>query len=522
MTLVHQPTTTVSMPRWVLYVTILVLLAIRIPHLAADLTDHDSWRQTDTATIARNFIEEPNILYPRINWGAPGPGYVETEFQLYPYAVHLVYRVLGEDPLYGRILSLILTGLAALVMYRLARWYGGPWLSLLTTVLFLTIPLVFRYSRAFMPEALVLLFYLLATLKYLDFLVTERWEDVLEAAASMALAILVKPTSIHLGLLLVLLTILRRGPAYLFRSKCLVFAAVSLLPGLAYYVHAMHLHAQYGNTFGVISGGDSKWGSLYYWTSPTFYLRWFQTERWYLFGDKSGTFLVLAGVVLAPSNLRKLLLVWFGTIVVYHLIVARYTGYFRGLQYHVYAAPAVALALTAGLAGIVRIARRIGFPSVGYVAGCALALLTLYAYMAKDVQLFTAAADPALAAAGRELARLSAPEDFVVVLSSSAACDPETGVPDNFEQPDVFFHADRRGRSLARDQLTGSKLGELLARGAMWYVSFPEWATNRDAEFDRLVEERMIPAINGQGFQVFRIVPPPGSENPLQHRAEEP
>jgi 4-amino-4-deoxy-L-arabinose transferase-like glycosyltransferase len=506
MTLVHQPTTTVFMPRWVLYVTILVLLAIRIPHLAADLTDHDSWRQTDTATIARNFLGEPNIFYPRINWGAPGPGYVETEFQLYPYAVHLVYRVLGENPLYGRVLSLILTGLAALVMYRMARRYWGQWLSLLATILFLTAPLVFRYSRAFMPEALVLLFYLLAALKYFDFLATERWADVLGAAASMTMAILVKPTSIHLGLLLIVLTVLKRGPAYLLTPKCLVFAVVSLLPGVAYYAHAAHLHVQYGNTFGVISGGDSKWGSLHYWTSPRFYIGLFQMERWYLFGDKGGTFLVLVGVALAPSNLRKLLILWFGTIVVYYLIVARCAGRFWGLQYHVYAAPVVALALTAGLVGILRVARRIGFPRAGYVAGCALALLTVYAHVSRNVELLNATADPALAAAGRELARLSAREDLVIVESRGTAHDPETGEIMKFEQPDVFFHADRRGRSLARDQLTGSKLQELLALGARWFVSFPEWAQSRDEGFLRLVERGMVPAYQGQGFLIYRVV----------------
>jgi hypothetical protein len=130
MALIQQPMATAPVPRWLLYAAILVLLAIRIPHLAADLADHDSWRQTDTATIARNFLEEPNILYPRINWGAPGPGYVESEFQLYPYAVYLVYRVLGENPLYGRVLSLILTALAAVIMHRIAGRYWGPWLSL--------------------------------------------------------------------------------------------------------------------------------------------------------------------------------------------------------------------------------------------------------------------------------------------------------------------------------------------------------------------------------------------------------
>jgi hypothetical protein len=50
----------------------------------APLLDHHSWRQADTASIARNFYRERlNILYPQVDQrGARQVGYVETTMRL--------------------------------------------------------------------------------------------------------------------------------------------------------------------------------------------------------------------------------------------------------------------------------------------------------------------------------------------------------------------------------------------------------------------------------------------------------
>ena len=50
-------------------------LICRLYNLTAPLLDYHSWRQTDTAAIARNFYYNGfNILYPQIDWGGTGPG----------------------------------------------------------------------------------------------------------------------------------------------------------------------------------------------------------------------------------------------------------------------------------------------------------------------------------------------------------------------------------------------------------------------------------------------------------------
>ena len=56
----------------------LITLGARAVRLNSPYLDQHAHRQTDVATIARNFYEDnPNILWPQVNWQADGPNYVE-------------------------------------------------------------------------------------------------------------------------------------------------------------------------------------------------------------------------------------------------------------------------------------------------------------------------------------------------------------------------------------------------------------------------------------------------------------
>ncbi|HNY11065.1 MAG TPA: dolichyl-phosphate-mannose--protein mannosyltransferase, partial [Candidatus Wallbacteria bacterium] len=66
---------------------------IRFVNAGAPIIGVQQWRQCDTAAIARNFYESGmDIFHPRIDWGGNSPGFVESEFQLYPFIVALLYK----------------------------------------------------------------------------------------------------------------------------------------------------------------------------------------------------------------------------------------------------------------------------------------------------------------------------------------------------------------------------------------------------------------------------------------------
>jgi 4-amino-4-deoxy-L-arabinose transferase-like glycosyltransferase len=468
-------------------VAILVVLAaavvLRLVGINGDLADHDTWRQTETATQARNFVDDARILWPRVDWGEPGPGYVEAEFQLLPWTVSLLYRVGGEHPVYGRLLNVLLFLLSCWPLQRLARRFLDATGTDVALAIYALSPLVFRYSRAFMPDTAALLFALVACERFVAHLETGRRRTLLAAGAAMALAILVKPTSIHLGLPLAFLALHRHGGRMFARADMWGFAALALLPAAAYYWHAATIHRDFGNTFGVISGGDSKWGGPVFWFAPSFYRSLVTMDVLYGPGPL-GAGLAAAGLLLDRNRQprwRVLVRGWILATAIYYFAVARYAGDVgMGLHYHIYAAPLYAMLAGAGCDSLLR--RR-------WLPGLVTLLLVLLALVdlgRRDLETLRMA-NPVFMQAGQALAAASQPDDRVLVLST----DPEfeAGIPNNFQLPDVFFHSHRKGRVLPSDAQTPEDAQRLLLPTMRWFVNFP--FINRKADYH--ADPRFLP-----------------------------
>lgn len=482
--------------------------ALRLHGMDAGLGDHDTWRQLETASIARNFLDEPSILWPRVNWGEPGPGYVEAEFQLFPWIVHLLYRLCGEDAWLGRALSVLFFALSCWPFHRLAsRWLGGRGVVFAMAVYCFS-PILFRFTRTFMPEATVMLVAMVALERFVTWVDSGRRMQLLVSAAAMALAILVKPTSIHLGLVLVVLAAWRHGAAFLRRGDLWLFAAIALLPGVAWYAHAAAIHATHGNTFGVISGGDSKWGNMAWWTSLQFHkdLVTMEVARG---SGRIGALYCLLGLPLlamagARASFRPAAFAWIAATAIYYLAAARYCGHpDRGLHYHVYAVPL--LALLAGN-GFERACRG----RVGTILACIVGLAAVAELVRVDLHVKSLRHPATTRTCSERLAALSAPGDRVLVLSPDDAVDRTMGEPvaNNFEQPDVFFHARRKGRLLARDRQTAAHLDAELQRfQPRWYVHRPGSAQPGEpgVTFRAALEERFALRASGDDWEIWEI-----------------
>ena len=83
----------------VLVAILLAGLGLRLVEIGAPLIDQQAWRQTDTAAIARNYLEEglDRPFHPRVDWRGDTLGYVEMNFPLFPYSVAVLYAAAGGD-----------------------------------------------------------------------------------------------------------------------------------------------------------------------------------------------------------------------------------------------------------------------------------------------------------------------------------------------------------------------------------------------------------------------------------------
>src|SRR5437879_11726312 len=86
----------------------IVAIAIRFIGINQPFTDRWSWRQSDVAAIARNYLQNGfHFAYPQIDWAGDQPGYVGTEFPLLPFIAGFCYQFTGVHEWVGRLQPVI-------------------------------------------------------------------------------------------------------------------------------------------------------------------------------------------------------------------------------------------------------------------------------------------------------------------------------------------------------------------------------------------------------------------------------
>jgi hypothetical protein len=431
----------------------------------------DLWRQSDTATIARNFAQNGmNLFYPQINWGGAGPGYVETELPLQPWLSAALYLVFGERVVLGRLVSLAFMMIAAAAFWGLARRLlplaGARW----ALVAFVVSPAFMRWGTAFMPEATVLAFTVVALFAFCVWLQTDRGVWLVAASAATSMAALTKPTSLHVGLVMAV-WLGMAAPARLRRPSVYLAGVAALVAPALWMWHAAGLYRTYGNTFGVLSGGDSKWGNLALWTSPAFYLGNLRIEALFVYGVV-GVPLALVGAGWVWRRRRQddafpFLVAGLVALVVYYLAAGRYTGSDLGIQYHVFSLPYAAAATGLGLS-VVTAWLRPRLPRVAFRLAVGVAVLALFA---QSLNVLAQSVDRGFGIYGvcAEALDVSRPGDLVVVGTGSRTRDGDA--VNNYQEPIVFFLAERKGWSLAADQYDPALLDSYRRQGARYFVN---------------------------------------------------
>lgn len=501
---VPAPTWRSWVRQWAPQIILALAVVARIPDIFRPITyRNDIWRQSDTASIARNFIGDPNIFFPRINWGGAGPGYVESEFQLYPWLVSRLYMVFGEHVWLGRAVSLVFATLAMWFLWKVAERLLPRRAALIALAFFVVCPLFLRYSTAFMPEATTMAAYTAALWFFLRWLDDRRWSSACACAAATAVAALVKPTALHIAVTFAVVLLVRREWRRAFSLQALAFGAIALVPVALWLRHGVALHDQYGNTFGVISGGDSKFGNLSYWTSPAFYFGTARIDLIWIFAVGALPF-ALIGLVAACRN-RSVPLILAGAVAtaIYDLGVARYVQGDLGIQYHVFATTYAALAVGLGAHMVVEYVagRRKRWRLVGAVASASALVFVAGSIVGYGDQLRVYGTDALGCGA---VIRTTVPaSDLVVVASTDVAFD--NGVPNNYQDPTLFYYGDRHGWSLAADQDAPTLVASYQGSGARWLIATPAAAAENPSIATLLAQEGLVSSGGGEDCAIYRL-----------------
>lgn len=437
---------------------------LRQPRIAADWV---GWRESDTQAIARHLTEPgSSFLYPRIDWGGDGPGYVETELMLYPAIVALFLRVFGNVEWPGQLVSLLCIAGAAWVLFQtLTRLYGErPALFGLGT--FLVAPVLAFVGSSVQPEALCLLLFVIAWHYFLKYETESRPSQLIPFALVGGIAMLVKPTAAQLGIAsFVVLAI--RGRDKLKKPEVWAAWALMIVMLATFMWHAHNLFVQYGNTFGVLSGGDSKVPKLRHLLIPGVYRQAATTVLAWGFGIL-GTLAFVAALLRARVDAA----IWglFVASLAWTFIALRYVcnASWGGVHYTIVCAVLAAHCVASMVPHAADSLRSKRWTyAVGALAAVGALVFTIG--MRRKGMTPTHEAEQVIAA-GHELAALSKPEDLVIVRSSRFVFDPFWSTPSNYQDPRVFYTANRHGWVLGRDETDPAILGNLAKKGARFYI----------------------------------------------------
>ena len=452
---------------WLLLVLGVLVRAVDVWH-PVDGGMRESWREADVASIARNYYrEDDRLLYPRIDWRGDGPGFVESEFPLYPWLVAQAWRAFGYHEQWLRLFSFVTAVLALAVFAALARDLLSPAAAHLALGFFVLAPLAVRMASAIQPEPLMLLGYLTGIWAFLRWLRTARRGWYALALAATTLALLTKITAGVMGLLFLALVWDRWRWGMLRRPALWAFAAVSLGLTLAWYVHAHGLWLRYGNSLGISNEGYVRIASLDFlrsaWRTVPGVLLLETALVWTPFGVALA-WLGRHRLALARWP-RRLLGYWLGALAVFYFVTGRTTGEFWATYYHVLSVPLAALVfgqVTWGLSGAgAGAARRRRL--VAALAGLALLFEAAVVAWEAHPRRFQAHYEDA-----RAFADLMAPGAPIAVLGPSIR--DQHGLLRASDPSYFFFWTDHRGHVLHAGEGVMARLTALRRKGVRYLI----------------------------------------------------
>jgi hypothetical protein len=248
---------------WVPLSTWVFAVVARLIFINQPYVDHWSWRQSDVATIARNFLQNGfRFGYPQIDWAGNAPGYVGTEFPILPFIAAVCYKFAGAHEWIGRTQAVILFAVSLPFFFLLVREIFGSTAAVWASFFYCFTPLNVFAGRSFMPDVPSLSFAIVGLYFFLRWVQHSESSSFFVAAIAISLSFLIKVTSIVIIAPLVYLAVVafsgrqnsRKGdlqiaPAVLETAapcvgawraplKFVLFTAIALLPSAIWYSHA--------------------------------------------------------------------------------------------------------------------------------------------------------------------------------------------------------------------------------------------------------------------------------------------
>jgi hypothetical protein len=512
--IVHFKTVLLDSRRYHVAFLLLFVLLTRISVFFHIETVTLGWRQADLSSVAMNYLHNGfRFLYPQIDWGGAGPGYVEMEFPIIPYITAIFFKVFGIHDIWTMVIP-FLCGIGVVVaIYKLTERLYNSSFALVAALFAGSSPLLWLASQTFLGEPALILCSILSIHYLLRWSDTDRARDYVFSVVFTSLAALLKLTALYIGLPILIVFIVKYGRGVLKQMQFWLFGVLSLLPVVLWYFHAHSLYVEYGNTFGILSGGYNKFARAELLLSPDFYV--LMAKRILLSVSTPIVVLLFGyGLFKRPAKQAAYLLhAWAAALVVYTLLIAE--GNKDMIYYQLPWLPALAMLGSVGLFSVFKLMEgspllsgRMRHQRSALVLMCTLVALSVVAVGVRAMRVpITFLESEAQIRNYAEEVRGITPEGSLIIVATSYGNEKTPETIDT--PPQMFYFSSRHGWYLALAWVDVAAIESLRGQGANYLVVFNGDVGNLRSNkmLYHHLESRYSPIVNRNDLVVFQLTP---------------
>lgn len=400
---------------------LLTALVVRLYKINRPLADWHSWRQADTAAVARNFIKEGyNPFIPKYDDmssqtnGLDNPNRFRfVEFPIYNSLIAAVWKVTGINTTTARLTTVAITLGSTFLLYILVRSLSGWQTATLSAFLFATLPYNVFYSSAILPGPLMVFSILGMYVSFLKWLQNNKsWFYFILSISFANLAILTWPIAIFFLLPLVYASFEKFKISALKKPLLWVFAISSLLPFLAWRVWMLRFPEGIPNWQFLLNEGDIRFKGAFF--------RWVIAERLgRLILTIGGFSLFIIGLIKKPGkNENYFYYAWLISVIAYFVVFA--SGNVRHDYYQIPTIPVLAVFMAKGIKMLFNLKKEFFIKFAGPPIAIVL-ILTIYAFGIFEVRGYYWTNRPQIIEAGQAVDKLLGKDATVIAPYSGDA-----------------------------------------------------------------------------------------------------
>ncbi|MCK4588348.1 glycosyltransferase family 39 protein [Candidatus Woesebacteria bacterium] len=233
------------------FVSIILILAffVRLYKINNPVADWHSFRQADTASVSRIYVEEGiNLLFPKYHDLSSTQsrifnpeGYRFVEFPIFN-AFHAIlasnFQFLNLE-VWGRLVSVFSSLFSTYFLFLLGKKFMGKWRGVLAAFFFAFLPFNIYFSRVILPEPMAIAFALSGVWFFVKFLDDEKSLLLYLSGLLFTTSLLIKPFTIFYSIPLIYLLHKKYNLKKITKNsklfiKLLVFANIVLIPFFAW------------------------------------------------------------------------------------------------------------------------------------------------------------------------------------------------------------------------------------------------------------------------------------------------